>query len=98
LEKNYYKRYWDETTGEELTDSWGTSTYYFESDMDNIVLRQIQVFENGIGLKYWNEFTEDNCGALSDQRLDANDFEQYKIDKVEFEKIWAADYKKIGFE
>jgi hypothetical protein len=91
---NYYKRHWDETTGDDLTDSWGASTFYFETDADNNVLRQIQVFENGKGLKYWTEFTEDNYGALSDHSLDLDDFEQYQIDKVEFENAWTTDYKK----
>jgi hypothetical protein len=91
---NYYKRHWDETTGEELTDSWGTSTYYFETDQENNVLRQIQVFENGNGLKYWNAFAEDNYGAMSDQPLDSDDFEQHKIGKAEFEKAWTMDYEK----
>jgi hypothetical protein len=90
---NYYKRYWNESTGEELTDSWGTSTYYFETDQENNVLRQIQVFENGTGLKYWAKFTEDDYGALSDQPLDPDDFEPYKIDDVEFDKAWIIDYR-----
>jgi hypothetical protein len=83
---NYYKRHWDETTGEELTDSWGTSTYYFEADSDNNVIRQLQVFENGRGLKYWTEFIEDNYGMLSDQPLDSDEFAPHVIDRSEFEK------------
>jgi len=90
---NYYKRNWDESKGDELTDSWGKSTYYFETDVDHTVLRQIQVFENGIALKYSDEFLCDNYGGLSDQPLDAHDFEQYKIEKDDFEKAWATDYK-----
>jgi len=91
---NYYKRHWDETTGDELTDSWGTSTFFFETDFDNSVLRQLQVFENGKGLKYWEEFVGDAYGMLTDQPLDFEDFEQYRIDKNEFEKAWTTDYKK----
>jgi hypothetical protein len=91
---NYYKRHWNETTGEELTDSWGTSTFYFETDRDNNVLRQIQVFENGKGLKYWTNFIKDKYGALSNQPLDPNDFSPYKIDKGDFEKAWTKVYAK----
>ncbi|HMG88803.1 MAG TPA: hypothetical protein VK589_02050 [Chryseolinea sp.] len=91
---NYYKRHWDETTEGELTRSWGKSIYYFETDLDHTVLRQIQVYENGMGLKYSDEFICDNYGGLSDQPLDVQDFEKYKIDKNDFEKAWATDYKK----
>jgi hypothetical protein len=90
----YYKRHWDETTGDELTEPWGTSTFYFETDQNNNVLRQLQVFENGRGLKYWTEFSEDNYGMLSDQPLDADDFAQHMIDQAEFEKVWMIDYEK----
>jgi hypothetical protein len=91
---NYYKRDWDETTGDELTNSWGTSTFYFETDQDNYVLRQLQVFKNGRGLKYWTEFTEDDYGMLSDQPLEPDDFVQHMIDKAEFEKVWEINYRK----
>jgi len=91
---NYYNRYWDETTGEDLTDSWGTSTFYVEADADNIVSRQVQVFQNGKGLKYWSELREDDYGMISDQPLDSANFEQYKIHKTEFEKAWKKDYKR----
>lgn len=43
--KHYFKRYWEETTCDELTDAWGTSTYYFETDEQLNIIRQIQVFE-----------------------------------------------------
>jgi hypothetical protein len=48
-------------------------------------MRQIQAFENGNGLKYWPEFTEDKY---------SDDFEQFKIDKIEFEKAWKIYYNK----
>lgn len=91
---NYYKRHWAETTGDELTDSWGSSTFYFETDHDDNVVRQIQVFENRNGLKYWAEFTEDDYGMMSDQPLDSDEFAQHKINKDEFERVWTIDYKK----
>lgn len=85
---NYYKRLWNETTGEELTDYWGTSTYYFETDSNNVVIRQIQVFKNGKALKYSQQFLQDNYGGLTDQPLDVEDYEPFKIDKSEFERVW----------
>jgi hypothetical protein len=90
---NYYKRLWDETTGEELTDSWGTSTFYFETDNEHNVIRQLQIFQNGNALKYWDKFKEDKYGFVSDQPLDKEEFESYKIDKDEFEITWTKTQK-----
>jgi hypothetical protein len=92
---NYYKRCWNETTGEELTDSWGTSTFYFEIDQGHHMVRQIQIFENGNALKYSTEFTEDKYGKLSDQPLDIEDSELITIHKSEFEKVWTIDQEKL---
>lgn len=85
---NYYKRDWNETTGEDLTDSWGKSTFYFETDNDNNVLRQIQLFENGKTLKYDSDHLGDDFGSLSDQPLDREEFEEFKTTQSEFEIIW----------
>lgn len=84
----YFKRNWNETTGDELTDSWGTSTYYFETDLDLNIIRQIQVFQNGRVLKYHQEFMEDEFGMLSDQQLDKDEFEEFSIDNSEFTDTW----------
>ncbi len=84
----YFKRNWDETTGDELTDSWGTATYYFETDSDLNIIRQIQVFQNGQVLKYHQEFMEDEFGMLSDQQLDKDEFEEFSIDNSEFTDTW----------
>lgn len=86
----YFKRHWNETTGDPLTDDWGTSDYYFETNLSGEVLRQIQVFENGWQLFYDNENPNDDYGGLSDQPLDLEEFEQFKISKEEFEAIWGS--------
>lgn len=87
---NYFKRHWDQTTGEDHTDSWGKSTYYFETDAEYFPTRQIQVFQNGKALKYDNEHISDDYGFLADQALEIEEFEPYKIDNVEFEKVWTS--------
>lgn len=71
-----------------MTDSWGTSTFYFEIDQDHHIVRQIQIFENGNTLKYSPEFMQDKYGKLSDQRLEIGGSELIIIHKSEFEKIW----------
>lgn len=85
---NYYKRYWNESTGDEPTDSWGRSTWFFETDENFNVLRQITVFESGQSLKYSESHPEDEFGGLSDQALDREEFEAFKIEKSEFEINW----------
>ena len=93
---NYYKRDWDETTGEEPTDSWGTSTYYFETDDSGNVTRQLQLFQNGKALKYDTEYIEDKFGGLSEASIDLEEFRPYVIPADEFEQVWlTTDYRKF---
>jgi uncharacterized protein (DUF433 family) len=91
----YFKRYRDETTGDDLTDSWGTCYYYFETDDQLNVLRQLQVFENGQILKYDTEYLEDKLGGLSELPLDEV-FVLFQIYKAEFEQIWtSSNYRQF---
>lgn len=85
---HYYKRFWEESTGEAHTDAWGSSTYFFETDITGNVLRQVEVYANGRILKYDSQNMEDGYGRLADQALDLEDFNQFKIDQQEFEKVW----------
>lgn len=89
----YFKRYWDDSTGDDLTDSWGTSCYYFETDSKLNVLRQLQIFKNGRVLKYDANYIEDKLGGLSEVALDRS-FEPFQIDKAEFEQIWDSSHYK----
>jgi uncharacterized protein (DUF433 family) len=92
----YFKRHWDETTGEELTDNWGLSTYYFETDEKLNVTRQLQLFDNGKILKYDTEYVDDKFGGLSEIQVDINEFAEYRITKKEFEQLWEnSHYKKF---
>ena len=84
----YFKKFWDESTGEELTDSWGNSTYYFETDENLNVVKQIQKFENGKVLRYDEQNIEDDFGGLADQPLENQEFIDDEIQKVEFYIIW----------
>jgi Cysteine-rich CPCC len=91
----YFKRHWNESTGSEETDTWGTSDYYFETDKNSDVLKQIVVFKNGKILKYSTLHLEDEYGGLTDQALDLNDSGEDmgdngygKISKNEFFTLW----------
>lgn len=84
----YFKRNWDETTGDELTDDWGKSVYYFETDNEMNVLRQIEKYENGKHLKYDSEYLEDKYGGLSEVQLELAEFSEFEIGKEEFNQVW----------
>ena len=83
----YYKRHFDEPRTEQ-SEVWGTCVYFFETNQDGEVLRQIEVYENGRTLKYDEEFIEDEFGFLADQPLDLIDFEKFAITKPDFEFQW----------
>jgi hypothetical protein len=91
----YFKRHWDETTGDALTNSWGNSIYYFETNEEGEVFRQIEVYENGQTLRYDKNYVEDEFGGLSEVQLDLTEFEfeQFKIENAEFEQVWTKDKK-----
>ena len=84
---NYFKRNWDETRGDQY-DSWGKSVWFFETDNNGEVLRQIEVYDNGKILKYDNQNIEDEFGGLADQNLDLTEFNKFTIEKEEFENKW----------
>lgn len=82
----YFKKKWDEATGEEPTNSWGTSNFYFETDLKFNVLRQIQMFENGKVLKYDLEYIDDKYGGLAESPIELDGFNE--IAKDQFEQLW----------
>ncbi|WP_299892393.1 hypothetical protein [uncultured Lacinutrix sp.] len=84
---NYYKRNWNETRGDQY-DSWGKSIWYFETDNNGEVIRQIEAYENGKLLKYDNQNIEDEFGGLTYQNLDLTEFLEFSIEKEEFENKW----------
>jgi len=88
MKNRYFKKIWNETTGDDVTDSWGNSIFYFETDDNLDVVKQIQVFENGKILKYDEQNYEDEYGFLADQPLEIEDFEEEEISKINFYEIW----------
>jgi len=86
---NYYKWFWNETTGDHLTNDWGTSIYFIETGIDNYPTRQLIVYENGTVLKYDCDNIDDEFGGLADQPVDEEEFVSFKIDREEFELLWS---------
>ncbi len=83
----YFKRFWDEERADEYSE-WGTSMWYFETDNEGWVIRQIVIYENGNILKNDEDNNFDKFGGLSDQALPLDEFQEYEIPKEEFEKKW----------
>lgn len=83
----YYKRHFNEIRTEK-SETWGTCDYYFETNQNGQILRQIEVYENGKELKYSEEFFEDEYGFLADQPIDLLEFENFVINKNDFEYQW----------
>ncbi len=88
--KLYFKRTWNETTGVGLTDTWGFSDYYFETDESGTVFKQIQVFANGNCLKYDLDYPDDKYGGLSEVPLKLSEFKEFQINQIEFKNVWNA--------
>lgn len=88
MRKRYFKKFWNETTGDELTDCWGKSKYSFETDENCNVLKQIQVFQNKKILKYDEQNFEDQYGFLTDRPLEIEDLGDSELSEIDFYKIW----------
>jgi len=84
---HYYKRHFEEIRIEK-SELWGTCDFYFETDQNGEVLRQMEIYENGKQLKYSEEMIEDEFGFLTDQPIDLLEFEAFAIDKNDFEDEW----------
>ncbi len=83
----YFKRNWDETRGDGF-DNWGTSIWYFETDLSGLPTKQIEVYQNGRVMKYDQSKVEDEFGGLGYQELDLDEFSQFEISESEFKKVW----------
>jgi hypothetical protein len=91
----FFKRHWNESTGEPLTNDWGTSFYYFQTDKSGEVLKQMVVYDNGKVLKYSNLHLEDEFGGLADQDLDLSDTEYTPLSKNAFFALWNTSKMEI---
>lgn len=87
--ERYFKYRWNESRNDEF-DSWGFSTWYSEFDEELYPTRQIEIYDNGIVLKYSNEHLDDEFGMLGDQSLSGDLEDSLEISKVEFENIWTS--------
>lgn len=83
----HYRRPWAESRGDAY-DAWGPVAYYFETDEDGVVLRQVEVYDNGPTLRYDQQHPVDEFGFLADQPLNADEFAPYLTTRDDFERAW----------
>ncbi|MCH2231777.1 MAG: hypothetical protein MK105_15695 [Crocinitomicaceae bacterium] len=90
----YFKAEWNETRGDEY-DHWGKSIWFLELDEEHFPIRQIEVYENGIRLKYDRVNFEDSYGMLGDQPISPEEIKGVEINKILFEAEWSVEGKKL---
>ena len=83
----YFSQFWDENRDDEYA-SWGTSTWYFETNDADEVLKQITVYKNGKIAKYSEDSQEDEFGGLCEGSLTIDDCDGDVITKEEFYTLW----------
>jgi len=85
----YYKRPWNDDRGDDYS-HWGASVWFFEVGEDGFPVRQLEVYESGVILRYGPDHPEDEFGMLSLVSLDAVEFSPFVISATEFEAAWNA--------
>lgn len=87
MQLHYFKRFWDESRGDEF-DHWGASWWYLEMDSLGDTSRVIQQYENGRILKYDEEHWLDAYGGIPQGGADLTEFAGFEIAAEEFEAGW----------
>jgi hypothetical protein len=83
----YFKRYWNEPRGD-THNAWGFSWWFFETNSKGEVFRQVEKYDSGRTIYYDIEHREDEFGGLTQTVLDLKEFEQFEINREEFEDVW----------
>ena len=85
----YTKFRWDEDRGDQHA-AWGGSWWYFETGVDGYVVRQVEVYDTGVRLRYGPGREDDEFGGLSqghESELDRSADEELSAEQ--FEIVWA---------
>ncbi len=85
----YFRRHWAEDRGDQFA-SWGGATFFFEIDESGYPLRQMEIYDCGIVLKYDVHHFSDDYGGLADKPLDEADFSPFEISEVAFLETWSS--------
>jgi hypothetical protein len=84
----YFARDWSESRGDSH-DAWGASRWFFETNDQGQVLRQVEVYDRGPTLRYDREHVEDAQGHLSEKPLDLDEFREFETDAETFASAWS---------
>jgi len=82
---HYFKRTWSESRGDKY-DSWGASQWWFETDEEGYITRNLQVYQNGTALFYNNRHVEDEYGILPEDALSLSEFKDFSVSREDFEQ------------
>ena len=86
----YEKYRWDDSRGDEH-DDWGCCWFYFEFGEDDYAVRQMELYDSGVRLRYGLEHVEDEFGGLSlGRRSDMEAPVPEVLTPAEFERVWNA--------
>ena len=84
---NYFTQFWNEDRDDKYS-VWGTSTWYFETDDTDEILKQITIYKSEKVLKYSEDNLIDEFGVLDDQKLTIEDCDGESITKEAFYALW----------
>jgi len=86
----YRKCRWDEPRADPFT-NWGCSWWYFEFGHDGTIHRQVEVYDNGVRLRYSLDHLGDEFGGLGEARLEQMDMPGAEdITAGQFEVVWGS--------
>ena len=84
----YLKCRWDENRGDQYA-GWGCSWWYFEFGPDGSITRQVEIYDNGVQLRYGLDHLWDSFGKLGEGRLQDMDMPGAEVVTAEeFEALW----------
>lgn len=86
---NYRKYRWNESRGDAYS-AWGASWWYFEIGPGGYPIRQIEIYDAGVRLRYGPDHSDDQFGGLGDGH--ASEWDRpadQELSAAEFEEQWS---------
>lgn len=86
-------RYYRFTTEEHArTEAGGELAIYYEVQDDGMIVRSLEVYDDGIAFSYDLEHPTDECGSLPDAEMDVAAAAEFgtisEITEIEFKRQW----------
>jgi hypothetical protein len=84
---------WEENRGDQHAD-WGCSWWYFEFGADGAIIRQVEIYDSGVRLRYGPDHLSDGFGKLGEGRLQDMDMPGAEVMTAdEFEVLWNSSHR-----